>query len=110
MSAWKVEKDRMVRVGSTGGDEGSAVENGNGGVKTWQWAVSLFLTVIIAIAGSLWSVGLMRADDMQRVTKAETKVESLERDRQEMKASLIRIEAKLDAMRDRERYGKAWGN
>lgn len=78
-------------------------------MKTWQWVIGLAITVIIAIAGSLWSVGVMRADDMQRVAKTETKVESLERDRQEMKATLLRIEAKLDNLRDQRRYGKAWG-
>lgn len=72
-------------------------------VKTWQWIATLGVTVILSIAGSLWSVGAMRADDMQRVRATEIEIISLRATDNEMKTSLARIESKVDDLRDRIR-------
>lgn len=72
-------------------------------MKTWQWLATLGVTVILSIAGSLWSVGAMRADDMQRVRATEIEIISLRATDNEMKTSLARIESKVDDLRDRIR-------
>lgn len=70
-------------------------------MKTWQWLVGLGLTVVIAVAGSLWSVAAMRADDMQRLRAAEVEIVALRATDTDMKQALERIERKVDDVRAR---------
>jgi hypothetical protein len=80
-------------------------------MKLWQWIVGMALTALIAIGGSVWSVGTMRADDMQRLAKAEVEITNLKYTNMEIKASLLRIEEDVNSIRRatvRDRTGRAW--
>lgn len=68
-------------------------------MKLWQWLLGLFLTAIIAIGGSLWSVGVMRADDMQRVATLEEGKRTTERELTDIRASQLRTELAIEEIR-----------